>query len=154
MKVLIYQVVGKLNGYSRVEYEVDGKSYGEFFSSAAIRSHYGGNGEIICICPQSLIEQIGDAELTEGIESMKERFKERISEYVDGKTFDVLVVNSIGYYNIKEEKVYFDSTPGNIALQIFFDMISRLRKLNRDSEELTIIVDTSTGYYLYIPPLL
>lgn len=155
MKVLIYQVVGKPNDYSRVEYEVEGKTYEKYFSSVAIHSHYGGDGKIIYVCPQSLIEKIGcDIELIKNMESMKKLFKKKISEYVDGKAFDVLVVNSVGYYNIQNEKIYFDSTPGNISLQIFFDMISRLRKLNRDSEELTLIVDTSTGYNLYIPPLL
>jgi len=151
LKLLIYQVVGIFSGYSKVKYEINGKTYEEFFSSAAIYSHYGGDGEIVYVYPQSLTE---DVNLLGNLESMKEAFQEKLSNYVFKKNFDVLIVNSIGLYKVQNKEVYFSTSPGNIALQIFFDMISRIKKFNQNLNELMIVADMSTGHNLYIPPLL
>jgi len=154
LKLLIYQVVGKFSDYSKVRYEVDGEFYDGFLSSTAIYSHYGGDGEIVYICPQSLVEYVQDFNLLGDLELMRNVFREKLSNYVSDGNFDVLIVDSIGLYRVQDREVYFDSSPGNIALQIFFDMVSRLRKFDGYLNELTIVVDTSTGHNLYIPPLL
>jgi CRISPR-associated protein Csx1 len=157
---IIYQVLGKLSGYERVSYTLNNSTYNTFLSSIAIYKYYienKYNASIVYICPYSLIEStkgFSDLKDITNLNLIENKFIESLNKLTDGIKFDILVVNSIGKYKINNKEIDFNSTPGNISLQIFFDIINRIDNIRIDNNNVDIIADISTGHNLYISPLL
>jgi CRISPR-associated protein Csx1 len=157
MKVLIYQVLGRLDGYSNVSYEIDGFIKSDLkLSSEALYSFYGEKGykaRIIYVCPNSLYNGPDIPRCLTNLVSLAELFRDkiRISGTSVYKDFDILPINAIGSYRIDQEKVSFKNTPGNVAVQIFLDMVERAKK---NDEKTMVVADISTGHNIYVASLL
>lgn len=154
-EVLIYQVLGKLNGYSSVSYEIDGFLKNDLkLSSEALYSFYSEKGyeaKIVYVCPNSLYNGSGVPECLTDLVSLAESFRDKISSVSVFKDFEILPINAIGNYRIGRERISFKNTPGNVAVQIFLDMVERTRK---NDEKTIVVADISTGHNVYVASML
>lgn len=155
MDVLIYQILGKLSEYSNVSYEINGFIEKDVkFSSEALYSFYDINGynpKIIYVCPNSIYSGQNASEYLTNTSLLKKKFHDEISSISVCRNFDILIVNSIGDYRISEERISFKNTPGNVSLQLFLDMLERIKKYD---ERVKLIADISTGHNIYIVSML
>jgi CRISPR-associated protein Csx1 len=162
MKALIYQVLGNLEGYSSVTYEIeDGDDAGSFIgrdfklSSEVLYSYYrerkGYEAKIIYVCPNSLYRGLDIQKYLTDTVSLAESLRNKISNISNYKDFEILPINAIGNYMIGQERFSFKNTPGNVAVQIFLDIMKRI---NENGEKTIVVTDMSTGYNIYVTSVL
>jgi CRISPR-associated protein Csx1 len=155
MRVLIYQVLGWPDKYSNVSYEIDGFIKSDLkLSSEALYSFYSEKGyetRIIYVCPNSLYKGLGIPECLTDLVSLAESFRDKISSVSVYKDFETLPINAIGNYMIGQERVSFKNTPGNVAVQIFLDMVKRT---SENDEKTIVVADISTGHNIYVASIL
>ncbi|GIU72557.1 MAG: hypothetical protein KatS3mg003_2036 [Candidatus Nitrosocaldaceae archaeon] len=120
----IYQVMGDPNSYKLVKYKIDKSTYETFLSSEALFRHYNAS-EIVLLCPLSLRDKK---------DAIKSLVSKELREYLRIKE-----IHSIGKY-AKD----YQSTPTNIAVQIFTDMLDKDR----------VLCDISTGHNIYTAAIL
>jgi len=161
-KVLIYQILGNLEGYSSVSYEIEDDNFTDSFiksglklSSEALYSYYkerkGYEAKIIYVCPNSLYKGPDIPKCLTDPALLAESFRDKISDISNYKDFEILPINAIGNYTIGQERFSFKNTPGNVAVQIFLDI---MKKINENEEKTTVVTDMSTGYNIYVTSML
>lgn len=155
MEILIYQVLGKLSGYSNVSYEIDGFIERDVkLSSEALYSFYakeGHNPKIVYVCPNSLYSGQNISEYLTNMGLLEKKFHDGISSISVYRNFDILIINAIGNYRIDGEEVSFRNTPGNVSIWLFLDMLERIKKCDG---RVKLIADISTGHNIYIASML
>ncbi|MEM2056720.1 MAG: CRISPR-associated CARF protein Csx1 [Nitrososphaerota archaeon] len=159
MEVLIYQVLGRLSGYSNVSYEIDGFIKRDIkLSSEALFSFYtekkGYNAKIVYVCPNSLYKGQNILKDLTNTDLLKKKFSDEIRCSISvckDNNFDILIINAIGSYQINGEKLSFKNTPDNFSLRLFIDMLERIKKYDG---KVMLVVDISTGHNIYIASML
>lgn len=154
MFVFIYKVLGALTRYRKVSYIINEHEEKDIhLASDALLSYYkekGFNVKVFYISPYSLIN---DKNLLRSFNEneIKKYFTDKIlTKFKDPEYFDIIIVNSMGKYKIADEEYEFESTPNNIQLQLFFEMLKHEKDIE---EEIVLIADISTGLNLYVSTL-
>ncbi|MEM3549346.1 MAG: CRISPR-associated CARF protein Csx1 [Thermofilum sp.] len=155
MDILIYQVLGKLSGYSNVSYEINGFIEKDVkLSSEALYSFHAKNNhnpKIVYVCPNSLYTKQNIREYLTNPVLLEKELHDEISSISVYEDFDILVINAIGNYKIGGEEVSFENTPGNVSIRLFLDMLERVKKYDG---KVKLIADISTGHNIYIAAML
>ncbi len=120
----IFQVLGRLDGYDEIRFQINGNEYEECLAAYALKRYFedrGEKAEITFLVPESLIER------EEQLDSIKNA--------------DVKVIPAIGEYIRENRRVKYVSTIDSVVTSIF------LHFLDKKPDE--IFVDVSTGHNVY-----
>ncbi|MEM3090896.1 MAG: TM1812 family CRISPR-associated protein [Candidatus Bathyarchaeia archaeon] len=164
MRLLVYQLLGRLNGYENVVFQVEGKNHGPLrLSSFAISRQFLWDGgadeaEARLIVPINLEQPStvdgSKLDLTHLHDSLMYKLKKTFEEdkQLDRFKLDVMLIPAIGTYDHPSGRFTYDSTPQSIAAKALIEMLKDIKKVADDKT--TIIVDVSTGWNGYMPSVL
>lgn len=156
----VFQVLGALKGYGKVEYVIGGKGEKSRLSSIAIYKYFaskGGSWRLIFFAPESLAsniaEDVDDAKrLLEDKEVFVEKVYFNLKDVVsECSNYEVKPMQSIGEYRSSKNFVLkFDNSIDNVKGDLFLTFID----LINDEKDVKIIFDVSTGLNIYVAAFL
>ncbi len=126
---MILQVIGKPENYGLIEYKIEDNSYRTPFSSEALRMHF--NEDVLLLVPQSLLEEYQDLEV------LRRKIEER-----GFKNFELVIIPSIGEYELKGQKISYKNNFDNVAIAILLQLVERRPE--------KLLVDVGTGQNVYV----
>lgn len=152
-EVIIYQILGRLEKYERIQYVVNNETtHITRLSSLALARHYMNKNldvRIEFLVPLSLLEPMADK--SESLDTQAFIREVRMSLDTEGESkakIGIFPIPAIGTY-----KYNFEATPQSIAATIFFKMLKDINLLGDEERKTRLILDASTGLNAYIPPL-
>ncbi|MEM4303777.1 MAG: hypothetical protein QXQ70_07785 [Candidatus Caldarchaeum sp.] len=159
MKLLVYQLLGRLEDYQDVVFQVEGVNHGPVkFSSLAISEHFLDEGlasdaEVKLLTPISVEQPLTVDGIGLDLTYLRKSFMNKLGAVLEegGRIrWDVVLIPAMGTYNHPSGWFIYDSTPLAIAAKILLDMWKDLRKFS----SYKVGVDVSTGWNGYIPSML